>query len=685
MKMPWTRPGFKLFHAPTLIAALIMGAGFLVAFFYLQREATRTELVTIKDLENEGAARYHWILNELERRKAALTTLSSFFSALDRVDEREFRIFTDSILSTYALQSVCWTSTDGKTLYVNPVDKGAGCTNFDILGPNKIVKQDEEYGILLSIFTRTQAQQEGFISIYLELRTLIPSQPTRAIAEELVVSDAHTDEFALYPFTTVPHAAHPPHGKAAWEKFYKVEEFEGILVLYSARLYPFRRMGQLSLLQILPAVFLGLITTIIGFFVRMLLMQKNLIAQQVAVQTKHLQQSNSLLEEARNKAESADRAKSTFLANMSHEIRTPLNGVLGMASLLLESPLNEDQREYVQAIHRSGDTLLTVINDILDLSKIEAGKLEFESINFSLTQAIHDVSLSLSLLAQQKNLDFSTEISPDTPRFLLGDPSRLRQVLTNLLSNALKFTAKGSVRLHVFPVGAENGTASLRFEVCDTGIGMSQETLNKLFTPFTQADSSTTRRYGGTGLGLSICRYLVEKMNGEIGVQSEVGKGTVVWFTLTLPVAADMRPYLATVPAESKGPPLTGVRVLVVDDVSINQTIVKALLEKFDCSVNTAANGLEALQLLQSRPYDLVFMDCQMPEMDGYEATRLIRRTLPAPLSHVPVIAMTAHAMKGDAEKCLEAGMSDYMSKPIRLLELEAILRKWQPLRSHSA
>jgi signal transduction histidine kinase/CheY-like chemotaxis protein len=685
MKTPWTRQGFKLSYAPNLIAALIMGAGLLAAFSYLSREASRTELVAVKDLENEGAARYNRILNELERRKAALTTLGGFFSAMDQVNEKEFRIFTRSILSLYGLQSVCWTSSDGKTFFVNSEVEEAGCQHFDMLAPNKIIKQENEFGILLSSFTRTQARQEGFVSIYLELRTLIPTQRATAFAEELVVSDAHTDEFALYPFTHIPEALHAPQRKAAWERFYKVEEFDGILVLYSARLYPLRRLSHLSLLQIMPALFLCGISTILGLFVRVLFLQKNRIAEQVAQQTRHLQQSNQLLEEARDKAESADRAKSTFLANMSHEIRTPLNGVLGMASLLLESPLTDEQRSYVQAIHRSGDTLVTVINDILDLSKIEAGRLDFESINFSLEQAVQDVRLSLSLAAQQKNLEFITEIAPDTPRHLLGDPSRLRQVLTNLISNAIKFTSSGSVRLLISSLSAVDGSAQLRFEVHDTGIGMTQDTMKKLFTPFTQADNSTTRRFGGTGLGLSICKYLVEKMNGEIGVESEVGKGSVFWFTLVLPVAAEMRPYLTTVPAETLRVPLTGVRVLVVDDVGINQTIVKALLEKFDCSVNTAANGREALHLLQARPYDLVFMDCQMPEMDGYEATRLIRGTLPAPLSQVPVIAMTAHAMKGDAEKCLEAGMSDYMSKPIRLMELEAILRKWQPRQVHSA
>jgi signal transduction histidine kinase len=401
--------------------------------------------------------------------------------------------------------------------------------------------------------------------------------------------------------------------------------------------------------------------------VRELLVQQQVIADQAAALAASL-----------DAAEAANRAKSDFLATMSHEMRTPLNGVVGLNGLLLDTPLNEEQRRFVELARLSGESLLHLINDLLDYSKIEAGRLELEPLPFDVRQVCDQTCDLLQEEFTAKGLALERILAPDLPPVLRGDPERLRQVLVNLLGNALKFTGQGRVwlRCRRLPDDAD-GNCWLCFEVGDTGIGMDAATVERLFRPFIQADVSTTRKYGGTGLGLAISHRLVELMGGRIGVQSTPAAGSTFRLELPFqPLPEDCRPPAAEpVPALSSAAGPRG-RVLVAEDNPVNQLVAVEMLKRLGCRADVVGNGHEAVAALQRQPYDLVFMDCQMPEMDGYAASRAIRSVEPEG-RRVPIIALTASALKGEREKCMAAGMDDYLPKPIRMSDLAAAVERW--------
>lgn len=414
-----------------------------------------------------------------------------------------------------------------------------------------------------------------------------------------------------------------------------------------------------------------------------------------------IESSREFLQRSRREAELTAQAKSDFLAMMSHEMRTPLNGIIGMTAVLLSRNLSEQDRDCVETIRHSGEVLMAVIDDVLDLSKIEAGRLQLECVELDVARVIGEAMQVVQTAAARKQLKLVTSIERDVPKVICGDGVRLRQILLNLLSNAIKFTPAGKIELRagVKPLG--DSAHELFFSVSDEGIGISEAEQRNLFQPFSQAAAHISRQFGGTGLGLTICRMLVELMGGKIGVTSRLGEGSCFWFTIQALRSEQSRPEsalwngseqafqsLSLVCGESAGAsgfpvrssdPVEAAkrfRLLLVDDNLINQKVALLMLKKLGYQADVAKNGQEALHAFSERQYDLVLMDCIMPELDGLEATRILR-SKGGYAATVPVIAMTANAFIEDREACLAAGMSDYLSKPVRESELRGKLERW--------
>lgn len=641
------------------LVTLLLSA--LTTYFLYDLFNERVESTEKQNLQLESQLNLGSLALEIERRKAIISVLDSYFRSAMLVDESQFNGFLAGLPNTSGLEAICWRSTDLKSEF----RKGHKplCDYFSFAEQDKIISTESL--LMTSKYTESKMNQQGFLTIFISLQDLLISLPEKEkYTDSLIIFNNSSQQFvrigrtanSLSPKAVDLTLTEPISRIGDSEVFYLMETRPGA-------------QNHISATEIMVTALTFAVILVTGWFLSHQLNVSQKIKTQVQEQTQNLLEAKKQSDAMRQRAEELAEHKQRFLANMSHEIRTPMNGVLGVVQLLESEALSEKQKEYVRLISQSGNLMVDILNDILDQSKIDAGKIDILKEPCDLNALLQQMLHMFESAALTKDLPLKLLVDPKLPKFIEADPMRLKQIIGNLLSNSLKFTHEGRIA-----VTAKYFDSFVRISVTDTGIGISEDKLSSIFSEFTQADSSTTRNYGGTGLGLSISCNLLRLMNSELKVKSTLGKGCTFFFDLNVvEVSAPQTSANSSLSTEENQPFIwpKDKRVLVVEDNDINAMFLTAMLEQLNIKFELATNGELALQKFQQDSFDVVLMDCQMPVMDGLTATKHIRNFDTA---QPFIIALTANALPDDKAACFDAGMDEFITKPIRKAELTTAL-----------